>query len=575
MRLNYKQKIFIYFLLIFALFSAGIVVFEQLHAKKYKTEALEEKLDTYSGIINEALVRYKTDDYKSTVDSLLQIFPESIRITLINNQGKVVYDNVIDSISGLENHFTRPEVVKARETGSGSNIRRSASNQHEYLYYAKRYNPYFIRIALPYDIRVRTFLQPDNLFLYYIIALFVVALYFINLLSGRFGKSIKQLRDFMPVAGNEEGNIHSLPHFPDDELGEIGNKIVENYKQLADNRKKIIREREKLLQHILNSEEGLCFFTKDKTVEFKNGLFLQYVNTIVDEPTVNPLVIFNDEAFRSIQSFLSNRKADDNYFETKIRKQGKCFAVRVNIFVDGNFEVTINDVTEQEKNQMLKQEMTGNIAHELRTPVTSIRGYLETILEQHLTEEQKNNFITKAYHKVLILSALIQDISLINKIEEAPGLFRVEPVKLHSLIQTLIEDLDRQINAQNITLQINIPENVEVKGNYQLIYSIFRNLTDNVINYAGKNISIIINKYDEDDRFFYFSFADTGAGVDESHLNRLFERFYRVAEGRTRDTGGTGLGLSIVKNAILFHKGTIVAKNKVGGGLEFLFKLPK
>jgi len=572
MRLNYKQKIFIYFLIIFTLFSAGIVIFEQQHAKKYKTEALEEKLDAYAGIIDEALIRSKTEDYKSTIDSLHQIFPENIRITLINTQGVVIYDNAVENISTLENHATRPEVADAREKGAGSDIRLSASNKHEYLYYAKQYNPYFIRVALPYDIRVKNFLQPDNLFLYYIVVLFVVALYFINYLSNRFSKSIKKLRNFTLAA--EKGSINTIPHFPDDELGEVGNKIAENYKQLADNRKKIVLEREKLLQHILNSEEGLCFFTPDRVVEFKNGLFLQYINTIIEEPTVDPSVIFSDEAFSDVRSFLSNHM-DNSYFETKINKHGKSFAVRVNIFEDNDFEITINDVTEQEKNRLLKQEMTSNIAHELRTPITSIRGYLETVLEQPINAEQGKHFITKAYQQVLALSALIQDISLINKIEEVPDSFAMESVRIHSLIETLKEDLDQQIVAQNITMQVNIPDNVAVRGNYRLIYSVFRNLMDNVINYAGKNISVIINKYDEDAEFYYFSFADTGVGVDEVHLNRLFERFYRINEGRTRDTGGTGLGLSIVKNAIVFHKGTIVAKNRSQGGLEFLFKLPK
>jgi len=572
MKLNYKQKIFAYFLLVFALFSVGIVVFEQLNAKKYKTEALEEKLDTYAGIINEALTRSKATDYQLTIDSLLQIFPENIRITLVNAPGVVVYDNVIADISKMENHATRPEIAKARKAGSGSFIRLSATNKHEYLYYAKWFTPYFIRVALPYDIQVKAFLHPNNLFLYYIIALFVVALFFINFISNRFGKSMKQLHDFTLVA--EKGNINSLPKFPNDEFGEVGNKIAENYKQLADNRKKIALEQKKLLQHILNSEEGLCFFSPDKKAEFKNGLFLQYINTIIDEPTIDPSVIFHEEVFREIQSFLSDR-TDDSYFETKIEKQGKIFAVRVNIFESNGFEITINDVTQQEKNQLLKQEMTSNIAHELRTPVTSIRGYLETVLEQPLNEEQEKHFITKAYQQTLALSALIQDITLINKIEEAPGSFAMEPVKIHSIIKTAEEDLDRQIATQNIDIKINIPENIEIRGNYTLIYSVFRNLMDNVILYAGKNVSVIINKYDEDNEFYYFSFADTGVGVSETHLNRLFERFYRITEGRTRDTGGTGLGLSIVKNAILFHKGTIVAKNRAHGGLEFLFKLPK
>jgi signal transduction histidine kinase len=120
----------------------------------------------------------------------------------------------------------------------------------------------------------------------------------------------------------------------------------------------------------------------------------------------------------------------------------------------------------------------------------------------------------------------------------------------------------------------DITGDVVVKGNENLLYSIFRNLTDNVIRYAGTDIDINICKFNEDRNFYYFSYSDNGVGiVGEQHLNRIFERFYRVNEGRTRDTGGSGLGLSIVKNAIAFHKGTIIAKNKADGGLEFLFKL--
>ncbi|MCL2131380.1 MAG: ATP-binding protein, partial [Lentimicrobiaceae bacterium] len=129
---------------------------------------------------------------------------------------------------------------------------------------------------------------------------------------------------------------------------------------------------------------------------------------------------------------------------------------------------------------------------------------------------------------------------------------------------------------KNMRMEWKMPDNLLIYGNFNLLYAIFRNLTDNAVRYAGNDTSIHIHLYNEDKDFYYFSYFDTGVGIsEEHHLNRLFERFYRITEGRTRETGGTGLGLSIVKNAVLFHKGKIVAKNKVSGGLEFLFTIKK
>lgn len=116
---------------------------------------------------------------------------------------------------------------------------------------------------------------------------------------------------------------------------------------------------------------------------------------------------------------------------------------------------------------------------------------------------------------------------------------------------------------------------MEIEGNHTLLYSIFRNLIDNALSYAGENITIGIDNYTEDNEFYYFSLYDTGCGVEEAFLDRIFDRFYRINEGRSRKNGGSGLGLSIVKNAVLFHKGQISAKNRKDGGLEFIFSLRK
>jgi signal transduction histidine kinase len=236
----------------------------------------------------------------------------------------------------------------------------------------------------------------------------------------------------------------------------------------------------------------------------------------------------------------------------------------------------LNDITRQEKTRLLKQEMTGNIAHELRTPVTSIRGYLETLLEKSLDEEKKRYFISQAFNHILVLSELIQDLSLITRMEEAPQSFQLEGVNINQLLEVLKKDVELSLQEKSIRMEWNIPDELTVNGNRNLLYAVFRNLTDNVIRYAGTDVKIRINNYNDDKNFYYFSYSDTGVGISgEHHLNRLFERFYRINEGRTRDTGGSGLGLSIVKNAIAFHRGTIVVKNKIGGGLEFLFKLQK
>ena len=567
MKLNYKQRLFLYFAIIFAVFTVGVVVFEQSRELKFRTYALEEKLDASAEMIYSAL---RNNNHRIEVlDSLMRLFPQNIRVSVIDRQGFVLFDNSISDISQLENHAERPEIVKALENGKGTNIRISASNNREYLYYARKFGDRYIRVALPYDIDTQQLLKTDKTFLYFIVVLLSAMLLLMYFVTNRFGKSIKQLRDFVTVS-----NKNDIPdfNFPNDELGEIGARITENYRQLNESKTKIDLEREKLLQHVHSSEEGICFFSADRKVEFYNSLFIQYLNTIADEPASNLSAVFTDDAFDEMNRFLSS--GNGKYFETQIRRQGKTFSLRVNIFEDKGFEIVLNDITKQEKTRLLKQEMTGNIAHELRTPVTSIRGYLETLLEQPLGEDKKRHFIAQAYSQAIVLTELIQDMSLITKIEEASQSFEMENINIHNLLQTLKDDLALPLQEKNIDMQWSIPDDLIIKGNQNLLYAVFRNLTDNVIRYAGENINIRISKYNEDRDFYYFSFYDTGSGIaDESHLNRLFERFYRINEGRTRDSGGSGLGLSIVKNAVAFHKGNITVKNRKEGGLEFLFKI--
>lgn len=226
---------------------------------------------------------------------------------------------------------------------------------------------------------------------------------------------------------------------------------------------------------------------------------------------------------------------------------------------------------EQEKIR-IKRQLTNNINHELKTPVSSIRGYLETILTNpEMDESLRHSFIEKSYAQTERLQRLLQDISLVTRMEEAPRLIARERLDLRPVIEEALADLPER-EGQRMRLLIALPEHLPIRGNSTLLTSVFRNLADNAAAYSG-GTQIEVRLLDDRGGFYRFSFADNGSGVEPQHLDRIFERFYRIDKGRSRKSGGTGLGLSIVRNAVLFHGGAIEARNRETGGLEFLFTL--
>lgn len=237
--------------------------------------------------------------------------------------------------------------------------------------------------------------------------------------------------------------------------------------------------------------------------------------------------------------------------------------------------------TTRREQDVLKRQLTQNIAHELKTPVASIQGYLETILENPNTSDAaRDMFLKRCYAQSQRLTSLLQDISTLNRMDDAPEMMGNEVVNISDTVANIQKETALQLQQKHMAFVNHLPNGIVVKGNPSLLYSVFRNLTDNAIAYAGESTTITlsanpINKdSDETDApKWHFTFSDNGVGVPAEHLPRLFERFYRVDKGRSRKMGGTGLGLAIVKNAVILHGGTISVKNNEGGGLCFDFTL--
>ena len=583
---TYQQRIFIYFFSAFTIFTLSILTFQYSREKEYRSGQLENTLNnvaqmTHLFIDHKDLIETNNFDL---LDSVIFMVPDpEIRVTVINPQGVVLFDSFVDDYTEMENHLLRPEVQKALYHETGANIRHSATTGQDFYYYARNYDRYFVRCAAVYNIKIQHFLKTSRVFIFFMIALFLLMWLMLYLVTKRLGEFITKLRDFAVLAGKEE-DIDPNFKFPDSEFGDIQLQIVRIYNRLKRAKDDLSAEKERLFNHLYALNEGIAFFTFNKEKILANSHFIQFINLISERSTISAESLFEIPEFAPLMEKIEghlepgtvvNQKTPP-HVQITVAKNEMYFRVQGIVFADKSFEVLIEDITRPEKRRLLKQQLTSNIAHELKTPLASIKGYLETILSnKNIPKEKMNYFIERAFLQSERLNELLNDISLLNNIEDAGDLFEFKTVKLRPLVNDVIENLESRISEKGIQLKVDINDKVSVFGNDSLLSSIFQNFIENSINYAGPKVNIQIKQYLEDEKFYYFSYSDTGKGVPEEHLTRIFERFYRVDEGRTRETGGTGLGLAIVKNAVGLHKGEISVRNRPEGGLEFLFSLSK
>lgn len=237
-----------------------------------------------------------------------------------------------------------------------------------------------------------------------------------------------------------------------------------------------------------------------------------------------------------------------------------------------------------EEGAQMRRQLTQNISHELKTPVASIQGYLETILANpEMPLETKRKFLERSLVQTQRLTTLLRDISALNRLDEATRkegkslnnqaalLYPFGRIDIAQTLSQLQRETALAFQTRNMTLVYNTPETIDINGNGNVIYSIFRNLIDNALAYAGNGTTVTVTAHLEGTHW-HFTVADNGPGVPAQHLKHIFERFYRIDKGRSRASGGTGLGLSIVKNGVILHGGTITASN-ANPGLRYDFTL--
>ena len=465
-KLSIGHRLYISVTALFLIYAVCFMVFQQNREKQYKIDTLNLKLQTYNQRMHEALV-LQDNKSEQTLNNFVKTHAEhNIRVTLIDRQGRVFYDNIFKDYARIGNHANRTEFIQAVKTGRGQTVDRNSSTlRHDYFYSATYFpkDGYIIRTALPYDNDLARSLQADQHYIWFSIVVILLLTLLLYRFISRLGRNITQLQTFAERADqNESLETEELIDFSDDELGEIAERIIKIYRRLQ-----------------------------------------------------------------------STRQEQD----------------------------------------ILKRQLTQNIAHELKTPVAGIQGYLETILENpDMPDSTQRQFLTRCHAQSERLTSLLNDISILNRLDDGATAMQRESVEINQLINQIEEETCLQLQAHGMTFSNQLPAGITISGNRSLLYSIFRNLTDNAIAYAGHGTTITLYAQSMADRW-QFCFSDNGVGVANEHLRRIFEQFYRIDKGRSRQNGGTGLGLSIVKNAVLFHGGSIQARNLPEGGLQFLFTL--
>ena len=525
--LPFSQRLFLSVIFLFLGYAVCFMLFQYKREKAYKIELLNTQLQNYNNQLCDFLADHHGVNSDSMQSYVTTHMMPNLRVTLIEPSGKVVYDNTNANWKSFANHSSRKEVQDALMYGSGYSIsRQSESIQgEEYFYSARYYPPYriIIRSALPYNLSLAEHLQADSGYLWFALIICLVLIFIFYRFTRKLGKSITKLQQFaMKADRNEPIDMDILQTFPKNELGEISQHIIKIYKRLHRAKEALYIEREKLISHLQTSHEGLGVFTKER----------------FDIPELQPIIEF-------LNRNEGNFSKEEKRYAMHLNKNARSFTLECIIFQDMSFEISINDITQEEEQARLKRQLTQNIAHELKTPVSSIQGYLETIISNpNIPQENVRVFLERSYAQSNRLTFLLRDISVLTRMDEAPELVEKEQVNLSKIVENILNEVALGLEEKHITVVNKLPSEVILTGSSSLLYSIFRNLTDNAIAYAGNDIQITINCFREDEKFYYFSFSDTGVGVPEEHLNRLFERFYRVDKGRSRKLGGTGLGLA-------------------------------
>lgn len=580
MKKNLFYKIFFSYLVIISLSFLLLDLFLREEVEKNLTSQIETEMMSYAKIIDLSPREKITEQ----IGEMANI--SNCRVTLIDARGKVFADSEKD-VTQMENHSNRPEVQEARLKGSGKSVRFSSSLNIDMLYVAvtirngEKINGY-VRLARPlHDVQKVIQKMYESILGASAIAV-IVSLLIALFISYRLAEPIRAMERFTEKLRQGEP-VGAILLNTADETKKLADNINFLVEELKDKIRIANEEKSKLMTALTSMTEGVLIINAQGLIEFVSPVLGDMLSVRYEDVFGKTLM----EAFRSaeLQKILTEfKRTGENITREITLDMAEVVILNVSVSAVHGYPqedktmIVFHDVTRLKKLEKVKEDFVANVTHEIRTPLTAIIGYLETIKNGAIGNiDETKKFVDIILNQAERLNRLVEDLLTLSHIELKELKFNFENVSINAAITNVISLVEAKAKEKKITIHNNVRENFPmIRADKDKLTQIFVNILDNAVKFTPESGRITIVAK-EADAYTAVSISDTGIGVPRDEIQRLGERFYRVDRSRSRDLGGTGLGLSIVKHLMIAHGGRMEIESELGRGttVSLLFPLAK
>ncbi len=505
-------------------------------------------------------------DYDAPLESQIEklnplAYSDDTRISVIDVQGDVVADTARDSIS--ENHLERQEIQEALKNGEGYAQRKSETTGEETLYVALyNHDDYVVRLSIPYHGITDYLSTLVPAFAISSVVSFVIAFILSRKLAVTISKPIIEISDSLDHM-SKDFRV-DLKDYDYQEFNVIVDTIYNLSHRLRKSMREVKLERVKIDEILKQMNEGFVLLDENYKILSINEKAISILGNMKVHDHILDYLYFPD-IIRALQNNITKQQV-----EIKIEENiYACYISRV----DFGTTLLFVDITASKKAEKMRSEFFSNVSHELKTPMTSIRGYSDLLAQGVVQDDkQKQIMLEKIQTEVDSMSRLINDILMLSRLESMDVEAEMMPIKMKSIVDEVLESYEVEIAKHDIHMKYDF-DDIVYEGNHQQIYTLLNNIIGNAIKYNKDHGEVSIDIETQGDGM-KIVVEDTGIGIPLADQGRVFERFYRVDKGRSKQRGGTGLGLAIVKHVVSHYKGTIDLKSELNVGTKIEIVLP-